>query len=334
MKINGKYYGVGGIVSPNDSRDYEWKNLGKGAIPFNWEIGYDIETKLPNKLSLKDQNGSSSCGGQAMAYYGEVLEAISTKTQEERSAKFIYSQVCQPGGGSYLRDLCSVVTNKGWATEKVLTSYENGLPPTEAFITRKQDITDEVVKDASISKALSYAVVDRFNIDKVAQAVANNYGAIILLRGMNNGTWLSNMPKVTTGPGEWGHFLYCGKAKLIGGKKYIGVKNSWGDIGDSGWQWISEDFFSNGYVYEVRTMVFKNKSDKFIFEKNLSLNMKNADVLQLQTRLVSEGYATFKPTGYFSFLTLLAVIKYQKAKNIKPAYGYVGELTRACLNQK
>ncbi len=322
-------YGTGGLVSPEDPRDYQWSELGMGAIPFNWELGYDI--KIP--ISLKNQNGSGSCGGQAMAYYGEVLESLATKTTEERSAKFIYAQTAVPGSGSYLRDNCEIAVKQGWATESVLPSYENGNPPSEAFMTRKEDITEAVRANATQSRALSYAMVDRKNIDAVAQAIANNHGAIILLRGENNGTWYTPYPFVTNGTGQWGHFLYCCGAKLIAGKKYIKVKNSWGNVGENGYQYISEDFFTNGYIYEVRTMVFNDKPSKFIFNKDLHVGMRNADVLQLHHRLVDEGYATFEPTGYFGQATLRAVIKYQRAKGITPAVGYCGKLTRASLNK-
>jgi hypothetical protein len=324
-----EHFGKGGILSPVDDRDYKWEELGMGTIPFNWSLGYDIN--MP--ISLKDQNGSGSCGGQAMAYYGEVLEAISTKTREERSAKFIYAQTGLGDGGSYLRDNCKIAIEQGWATEDVLPSYDNGLPPNEAFIRSKEDITDAVRLNASQSQALSYAIVDNKSIDAVAQAIANNYGAIILIRGENNGTWHTSFPKVTTGAGQWGHFLYCCGAEMIGGKKYIKVKNSWGEVGDRGYQYISEDFFNNGYIYEVRTLIFKNKPIKFTFNKDLRFGMRNGDVLHLQTKLVAEGFANYTPTGYFGVSTLASVIKYQKAKGIKPAVGYVGELTRAELNK-
>lgn len=144
-------YGTGAIKSPKDSRDYRWDKMVGGALPFNWELGYDVS--IP--FSLKDQNGSGSCGGQAMAYYGEVLEAKSTGTTEERSAKFIYAQASLglPGGGSYLRDNCNVAIKHGWAEEKILPSYDNGVPPSEEFMNRKQDITEEVRDNASKSRA-------------------------------------------------------------------------------------------------------------------------------------------------------------------------------------
>ena len=321
-----KLKGTGGLLSLPDERDFKWSNLGSSALPFNWNLGYDVTNKLPSYLKIKNQGQSLSCGGQSMAYYGEVLEAISTKSEEERSAKFIYAQTHVYGGGSYLRDNCDIAVKQGWARESVLTSYQGNNTPTEAFITDDRDITPEARNDASISKALSYASVD-LNIDAVAQAVANNYGAIILIQGSNNGTWLSAYPKVpVNGEATWNHFLYIGKAKLIDGKKYLCALNSWGpDVGLNGWQWISEDFFTSGRILEVRTLVFKDKPSQFVFNNNLFWGMKNAEVLQLQARL------NVIQTGFFGSLTFNAVRKYQQANGISST-GFVGPLTRAKLN--
>jgi hypothetical protein len=72
---------------------------------------------------------------------------------------------------------------------------------------------------------------------------------------------------------------------------------------------------------------------KFLFTKDLYIGMKNNDVLELQKRLVKEGFGTFEPTGFFGTLTLKALVGYQKAKRISPALGYCGKLTRAELNK-
>jgi len=55
-----------------DPRDYQWgKDVGMATIPFDWDKGYDVEEEVskvlgvPFKLPVKNQNGSSSCGGQA-----------------------------------------------------------------------------------------------------------------------------------------------------------------------------------------------------------------------------------------------------------------------------
>jgi len=73
----------------------------------------------------------------------------------------------------------------------------------------------------------------------------------------------------------------------------------------------------------------------YVFTKDLTIGSKGADVTALQQLLINEGHLTM-PTGtaygYFGALTKLAVIKYQKAKGIAPAAGYVGPKTRDILN--
>ncbi len=73
--------------------------------------------------------------------------------------------------------------------------------------------------------------------------------------------------------------------------------------------------------------------------RNLSLGMSGDDVRALQVFLNAKGY-TVALSGagsvglestYFGPATRAAVIKYQLAKNISPAIGYVGSITRASL---
>jgi hypothetical protein len=71
------------------------------------------------------------------------------------------------------------------------------------------------------------------------------------------------------------------------------------------------------------------------FENNLTVGSTGADVTALQTTLVGGGFLTMPAgvnMGYFGALTQAAVAKYQVAKGITPAAGFVGPITRAALN--
>ncbi len=239
---------TGAIRDDADARDFRYRDFIGGSAQFNWEKGYDVEEAIGMKIPVKNQGESGSCGGQAMAYYGQVLEEVSSKTFEERSARFIYAQCFVPPWGSNMRPLIKIATEQGWARESLLTSYENGQPPKEPFMQRTDDITQEIRDDALNAQMLSYAIVQP-NIDEVALAISNNYGCILGISGQNNGTWLSEFPQPPKTP-DWGHWIYAGRAKMINGKKYIGVLNSWGDtVGDKGWQWLSEDYFTTKVFY-------------------------------------------------------------------------------------
>jgi hypothetical protein len=70
----------------------------------------------------------------------------------------------------------------------------------------------------------------------------------------------------------------------------------------------------------------------FRFNRNLSYGQKHPDVVELQKRLMKEGFlSSSTPTNYFGPQTLAAVKLYQK-KNKLPILGYVGPMTRSVLN--
>lgn len=65
--------------------------------------------------------------------------------------------------------------------------------------------------------------------------------------------------------------------------------------------------------------------------KNLSIGSTGPEVTELQTLLVTWGYLTVTPTGYYGLLTKNAVSVFQKTHGISPI-GSVGPLTLAVLN--
>ena len=95
---------------------------------------------------------------------------------------------------------------------------------------------------------------------------------------------------------------------------------------------------------EPVTINTTNKSSvvtKFIFKKNLSSGMVNNDVKELQKYLNTHGFVVAKSgagspgheTTKFGAATRTALIKFQKAKGIKPANGLFGPLTRGVVNK-
>ncbi len=80
---------------------------------------------------------------------------------------------------------------------------------------------------------------------------------------------------------------------------------------------------------------------RFVFKKDLKLGMASNDVKELQKYLNAHGFAVAKvgpgspgkEIGRFGAATKAAVIKFQKAKGIKPAQGYFGLSARTVANQ-
>jgi hypothetical protein len=352
------------LPSPHDIRDHQWEEVGYGAAPFDWNVGYDIEAEVskvlgtPFKEPTKNQGTSSSCGGQAVSYLGGTFSILQNRSFVEKSAKFIYAPIAYPnGGGTVGRDLCDQAVKIGWADETLCLSYNNSLPPNETFMARVADISPAAVANAAKNKALSYAAVNT-DIDSVAQALANSSGLFIGVKGSNNGTWGSLCP-LPPSDGDyncWGHWMKVGKAKLINGVKNIGVHNSWGPaIGDNGWQWLSEDYFKSvttnsnrpgPAIWEARVIIYNPKTTPPTFTHTFKQEMQQGDegeeVKALQTALQINGTfpASVAPTGFYGNITVGSVQKFQAKYGIATAglptttgYGRVGPRTLAKLNQ-
>ncbi len=326
--MNPDQFGKGGIKDAKDIRDFSYFKIAGAVVPFDWTVGFDIEKQLGITLPVKNQGASFSCGGQAWSTYGNVLTYIFDKKFNDRSARFIYSQTYQPGGGSTGRDNSDIVIKQGWAKESLVNSSV-GYPPTEAFMEISGDISDGAKQDAALDKALNYAVVEPRGIDEVACAIRDNNGCVIGITGSNNGTWLSPFPQPPINNfNTWNHWVFAGKVKMINGKKYIGILNSWGmATGDNGWQWISEDYFNalqGGAIFSVWTILM-NALFKHTFAIPLQFGMTNGEVVFLQKCLQSLGIFPKEQacTGYYGNLTRAAVFDFQKK--------YIG-MTSALLN--
>lgn len=310
---------TGGLVGKEDKRDFIYGlDVGYAPIPFNWDIGYDIEVILGRKLNPKDQGNSNSCGGQAWSRYNESI--LDT---EERSAKFIFAHTHIGDSGSYGRDNSELIKNKGNSSEALCPSYENGHAPSNNFMIRLEDISSAAFADGLKHKVTAYSQLFNVNIETIAQAIRDNKGVVLGILGMNNGTWLSKFPKPPTqSNGTWAHWVYAGKAVTINGEKYIGFINSWGNVGDKGWQYIKEDYIP--YLFQV--WVVTNVPITDVNMPTIRLGSRGDAVKQLQKIL------NLTQDGIFGPKTLLAVKVFQKAQGLT-ADGIVGKLTWAKLLQ-
>ena len=129
-------FNPGGIPNTKDKRDFKWHDVGGAvSLPFDWNLGYDVEQELGIKLKTKNQEQSYSCGGQSFSYYGEVLSTFFDKHYDPKSARFIYSQAFSPeGGGSTSRACADICTGQGFADEVLVSSYDVSGHATEAFM--------------------------------------------------------------------------------------------------------------------------------------------------------------------------------------------------------
>lgn len=246
-------FGTGAKPQPYDVRDHAFV---AGAGPFDWNIGYSLEQELvgmwnkPFVLPISNQNGSLSCVGQAWTKYSSVKQYVEKGIWVDESAHDLYYRIHLPSGGAYIRDGGMKLINEGVVTEKDLSSYQNGNPPSETYMRTAPALADAVylkIRDALQLKEIQGVVA---SIESFAKAMSLNHGLILGVNGSNNGTWFSAFP---TPPSfaEWGHALFACRAKMINGKKYIGVANSWGgQVGENGFQWLGEEWFMTGNIFD------------------------------------------------------------------------------------
>ena len=265
--------GAGCLPDPIDIRDYIYRPLGVGAFAVDWVKGYDIES-IVGKIKPKNQFSSSACVGQATSYYVSVCERLETGKLDEISAKAIYSQITLgKGKGAYLRDGMKLIKEWGSVFENIVKSYRDNGTTDEDFMIDKSWKTEEIDKLAKVLQAKDYKLITGIGIDIFANAIKDGHGALMGVMGTNNGTWTSEFPQPPTletpQNALWGHALYAGKFKMINGKKYIGVINSWGNVGKDGWQWLGEEWFAdNGrWIFNPWTLIDK----KNINDNNMRL---------------------------------------------------------------
>ncbi len=248
-----------------DPRDYPYSPLevAEAAAPFSWQEGNGPDPALASLLTIKNQGQSGSCGGQAFSYYGQRLRSVYASDPIQRSAKYLYSQVYVPGGGSADRDLATIAIKQGFGLESDTPSYQGGQPPSEAFMERPQDITAHARIGAAKDQASFAYAFPTIDLESVAQAASACYGLVLGIHGSNNATWLSTEPKppsyappgVTNMP--WNHYMYGAQPQIYNGKKGLWCPQSWGTVaGINGWQFINEDYFNAGAIWGAIVLIY------------------------------------------------------------------------------
>jgi len=248
-----KNFGLGAIPDPIDLRDRSYDSIAMAGEPVDWNAGYDIEEELDFELPFKNQGSSSSCVGNAWSYYIGILNTIEEGVYKEVSAKSIYSQIFLPGGGAYIRDGGKLAVNWGAMFETIVSSYDNGKPPKEAFMRDLTWKTHEIEKLAKILQAKEYRVINHVTMDTVAQAIRDNHCVVGGVYIGNSGTWRTAEPKPSTREG--GHCLLLGKYGIDEMGKFISTPNSWNNLKlkdklhPDGWQKLREDYFNNTFSF-------------------------------------------------------------------------------------
>jgi hypothetical protein len=208
----------GEIPNPKDPRD-----IVLGDIPFvpdpnapSWEQGFDNEIKY-GKLKREHQGSSSSCVGQGWSKYVEMLNLIRNQEVIDLSARDIYSQIYLPEGGAFIREGAKTVVNKGDAEESMVSSYDNGKPPTEAFMRLRGDIGPDDIQNALKYDGLRFvsmtvsAPLSDYDWENIRQVIWQ-FGGFV--------------------SGYSYHCMYASAYGIKNGKKFVNFVNSYGEGSD------------------------------------------------------------------------------------------------------
>jgi hypothetical protein len=267
-----------------------------GEVKLDWDNDYK-EIKEIYKFPTKNQMGSSSCVGQTCAHYKEAVEYYLKRCEVEKSAKSIYSQIALPNGGAYFRDGMKKITGYGINTEYEVKSYKFDGTTDEIFMTDKSWMNDIMTNRAKRFANQSYYSIRTHDIDVFAKAIKIGKGCVMGVIGNNNGTWHSKFPKpptLSTPQNQyWYHAVAGANYVRINGKKYIIIKNSWGNIGENGYQWLGEEWFENQgrFIYSPWVV-----ASKLMFTNN---DLKHATAYSIfiksgESRRQVQGFSIFK----------------------------------------
>lgn len=264
---DGKEYGTGAVVrSPifrKLRRLFAKKLVGAGE-PMDWSKGYDI-----GSCKIKNQHNSFSCGGQAGSYLLENRGLI----KDEISAKSVYAPIAYPQGGTTIPALINQLCKKGANLEKAVPSYYTNGSCDETLMTDKSWMTPQTLADAATRAGYTAKHVS-IDIESIAQAVRDWGGAIMEIRGQNNGTWLSSFPQPPIkGRGDmWQHFMCLKNPCLINGVKSIGAFQSWGgEVGAGGVQFFQDNYIKSGHILDIFVLIPNQSPDiQPIINKSLS----------------------------------------------------------------
>ena len=255
--VQGKFGHGGRIHSKLHHKIKRWlrPTLGKASIPFNWKKGLVGQIEYP----IKNQFQSMSCWGQAFSRFVQIQRGKLgiEKPSPELSAKSAYSPIYAFGGGVELSAGENEAKNIGLTLEMNVPSTING-SCNEQFMEDTSWRTLPLTQDC-LTRANLQVVNVPINLDSIAEAI-RDYGAVIFLfQGQDNGLWTTSEPVPPTHTSHnplWGHYV-CSSNNIppTTDKKLIKYYNSWGNIGDNGFQYFDENYINSGYILDCFTFI-------------------------------------------------------------------------------
>lgn len=315
----------GAIERQPDPRDFQLGTIAtQNPIP-------TIFMQDLSKLAVEYQAQIPACGSHAGAFLKDIQETAQHGVTERKSPMYLWKKIklidgVAPENGTDMLSIFKALKDNGVCDSSLMP---NNTSLSLAAYTDPSTITQTMDLNAMDAKISAYAFKFSPSMDDLKRAIYEQKAVLVLIRiGSEFWTpsWAENdiLPLRPPASVVSGHFVVAHSYD----EKRIYFRNEWSDA----WGKKGDGYFEQNYmpfVPEIGT-AFDVPAGQFM--KDLSYGMTNADVLKLQKYLVSAGFGTYNPTGFFGEKTL-ASVKYFQARYLIPTTGYVGILTRTKLNQ-
>lgn len=285
-------FGKGAVITPEEiSKDQYVLAMSAPAV-----IDWSIPFRVPAALVQRDQDGSSSCTGQAAAYYTQALNQIEHGVSELYSARHIYSQVALGyGQGAYIFKAMSIPLTQGAAS---LNSVPEG-DSSEAIMIDKSDNSKAVLE----AKTDKYALISREgqSIDFMANIIKDYHGFVTGFNGWN-GMFSPDGTVIDWSKSDWGHAVYCIGYEMHNGQKCLVFINSWGSQwGSGGIGYFPEAFVTSGRFFDAHVFALIEDIDPNSMQNTLvkldDVNDKNIWIAKDGKRWLVQNVGAFQVLG-------------------------------------
>lgn len=285
-------------------KDFQHEELMSGGPIVNW-----IEKTKYKTYSLREQNGSSSCVGQAHAKSLEILtgNVISAHPTYRQRSNF-------PEQGMWMQDAFDILKHKGTCFESIDPSQNQS----EDEMNRPVIVTTPI-------KIKAYIFLRRDDIDQIADALEQGRAPVMTLK-FGDSEWV-DVPKVNPKAVKMtGHEIAITDYTLWRGQKCLVIDDSWGkatSIGNGGQRLITEEYLkarATAVGYPILDIENPIEKPTYTFIYPLSYGMTNDAVIHLQKILYYEGFFPTKSfTGYYGPITANGVLKWQLKHSVDTA---------------
>jgi len=359
MSENTPYVGIPLDERPDSekAKDWDFNELVTNPAPVVWREKSIAELR---KTPIYNQGQSGSCVAQTLRKMIGMHVENETGVFVDPSATHIYQRrATKPNPGMGALDAFTIaqrgVTLEALAPSEILTDAQM-----DSF--KVNAVMEEIGKGFAIG---NFIEIKNRSLETVASTIQQTKKGIMSFHLFSDGLrpreWgtipavlYPNLPFV--GPNSTRHsvaytdFTLLGRSNLpdnreLWGKKALVADESWGlNSTIHGKRFITEEWFNSRCYYTGYFVNFKYQnspiveSAKYIFQSDLELGMRNADVTRLQQFLTNTGDFPINqpPTGFFGNLTADAVGKFQVRNAIvqkgQAGYGRLGPATRGTIN--